>query len=140
MRQASKFGNFTEECRMNKKHPVWLAFAGLVGIAIACWGVPGLGQQIKRITEHPELGHSDSGAKSFVADTGAVIYERNSPRKMTNADEYDVILMNGSIIDGTGNPWVSGDIAIRGDRIATIGKLDGARAKRVIDAKGLVIS
>jgi len=54
--------------------------------------------------------------------------------------EYDVLITNGTIIDGSGNPWVSGDIAIRGDRIAAIGKLDSARAKRVIDAKGLVVS
>src|SRR5205807_7421311 len=55
-------------------------------------------------------------------------------------DAYDVIIKNGRIIDGAGNPWVSGDLAIRGDRIARIGKLEGARAKRVIDAKGLVVS
>jgi N-acyl-D-amino-acid deacylase len=45
-----------------------------------------------------------------------------------------------AIIDGTGNPWVSGDIGIRGDRIAVIGKLDNARAQRVIDATGLVVA
>ncbi|HET6930905.1 MAG TPA: hypothetical protein VFI45_11345, partial [Candidatus Acidoferrum sp.] len=125
---------------MNKKRPVWLAFAGLLSIAIASWGVPGLGQQIKRITQHSELGRSDSGAKSVVSESGTTIYERDSPQKMPNTDEYDVILKNGSIIDGSGNPWVSGDIGIRGERIAAIGKLDAARAKRVIDAKGLVIS
>jgi len=64
----------------------------------------------------------------------------NSQASLSGADEYDVLLKNGSIIDGSGNPWVSGDIAILGDRIAAIGKLDGAHAKRVIDAKGLVIS
>jgi N-acyl-D-amino-acid deacylase len=53
---------------------------------------------------------------------------------------YDVVIKNGHIVDGSGNPWVSGDLAIRGDRIAAIGKLDGAKAKRVIDATGLVIS
>src|SRR6266853_5485479 len=53
---------------------------------------------------------------------------------------YDVIIKNGRIIDGSGNPWVSGDIAIRGDRIAKIGKLDGSNAKRIIDAHNLVIS
>lgn len=55
-------------------------------------------------------------------------------------NEYDIIIKNGQIIDGTGNPWVSGDIALRGDRIAKIGKLEGATAKRVIDADGLVVS
>ena len=53
---------------------------------------------------------------------------------------YDVIIKNGRIIDGSGNPWVSGDIAIRGDRIAAIGTFHDASAKRVIDATGLVVS
>lgn len=53
---------------------------------------------------------------------------------------YDVIIRNGRIIDGSGNPWVSGDIGIRGDRIAAIGRLQAAQAKRVIDASGLVVS
>jgi N-acyl-D-amino-acid deacylase len=63
-----------------------------------------------------------------------------SPASISRSAEYDIILKNGSIIDGSGNPWVSGDVGIRGDRIAAIGKLDGEQAKRVIDAKGLVIS
>src|SRR6267154_866024 len=53
---------------------------------------------------------------------------------------YDVSIKNGKIIDGSGNPWVSGDIAIRGDRIAKIGKLDASSAKRIIDAQNLVVS
>ena len=57
-----------------------------------------------------------------------------------NDAPYDVIIRNGKIIDGTGNPWVSGDVAIRGDRIVAIGRLGQATAKRVIDASGLVVS
>src|SRR5208282_4419748 len=58
-----------------------------------------------------------------------------------NSLDYDVIIKNGKIIDGSGNPWVSGDIAIRGERIAAIGHFaPAAHAKRVIDASGLVIS
>ena len=53
---------------------------------------------------------------------------------------YDVIIRNGKIIDGSGSPWVSGDVAIRGDRIVAIGRLEHATAKRVIDASGLIIS
>src|SRR5712671_5292459 len=53
---------------------------------------------------------------------------------------YDVIIKNGRIIDGSGNPWVSGDIAIQGDRITKIGKLDASSAKRIIDAQNLVVS
>jgi len=54
--------------------------------------------------------------------------------------DYDVIIRNGYIIDGSGNPWVSGDVAIRGDRIAAVGRLSNAHAKREIDASGLVVS
>ena len=57
-----------------------------------------------------------------------------------NVAAYDVIIKNGRIVDGSGNPWVSGDLAIRDDRIAAIGKLTGATARRVIDASGLVVS
>ena len=57
-----------------------------------------------------------------------------------DSSDYDFIIKNGRIIDGTGNPWVSGDLAIRGGRIAKIGKLERARAERVIDAHGLVVS
>jgi dihydroorotase/N-acyl-D-amino-acid deacylase len=52
---------------------------------------------------------------------------------------YDVIIKNGRIIDGTGNPWFGADLGIRGDRIAAIGKLGGDQARRVIDASGLVV-
>jgi N-acyl-D-amino-acid deacylase len=63
------------------------------------------------------------------------------PVAMQRSSDYDVIIRNGKIIDGSGNPWVSGDIAIRGDRIAAIGNLaPAAHARRVIDAAGLVIS
>ncbi len=59
------------------------------------------------------------------------------------AQTYDVIISGGRIIDGTGNAWFYGDLAIRGDRIARItppGMLRNATAKQTIDAKGMVVS
>jgi dihydroorotase/N-acyl-D-amino-acid deacylase len=53
---------------------------------------------------------------------------------------YDLVIRNGRLIDGTGSPWYSADLAIRGGRIAAIGRLDGARAKRVVDAGGQVVA
>ena len=53
---------------------------------------------------------------------------------------YDVLIKNGRIMDGTGNPWFAGDVAIRGDRIVQVGRLEGATARRVIDARGLVVA
>jgi N-acyl-D-amino-acid deacylase len=58
----------------------------------------------------------------------------------TADNQYDVLIKNGHLIDGSGNPWVSADVAIRGEHIAAIGKLEDASAKRVIDASGLVVS
>jgi N-acyl-D-aspartate/D-glutamate deacylase len=56
------------------------------------------------------------------------------------ADEpYDLIIRGGRIVDGTGNPWFHGDVAIRGDKIAAVGAV-GGEAKRTIDATGLVVA
>ena len=52
--------------------------------------------------------------------------------------EYDIVIRGARIVDGTGNPWFNGEIAIRGDRIAAVGRLGSVTAKRVIDARGLV--
>ena len=56
------------------------------------------------------------------------------------SESYDTIIRHGQIIDGSGNPWVSGDVGLRGDRIAAIGQLANAHATREIDATGLVVS
>jgi len=53
---------------------------------------------------------------------------------------YDFIIRNGHIIDGTGSPWYSGDIGIRDGRIAAIGFLGAAQAKRTVDAHGMVVA
>ena len=56
---------------------------------------------------------------------------------------FDVVIVNGRVVDGTGNPWYYADVAMRGDRIAAIAPphtLDAAAATTRIDAKGLVIA
>ncbi|MGH7443836.1 MAG: N-acyl-D-amino-acid deacylase family protein, partial [Longimicrobiales bacterium] len=54
--------------------------------------------------------------------------------------QYDVLLRNARVLDGTGNPWYAADIAITGERIAQIGDLADARAAVVIDASGLFVA
>ncbi len=54
--------------------------------------------------------------------------------------EFDILVKNGKIVDGTGNPWFNGDIGITGDTITEIGDLSGRTAAKVIDAKGLAVS
>jgi N-acyl-D-amino-acid deacylase len=51
---------------------------------------------------------------------------------------YDALIRGARIVDGTGNPWFSGDIAIKDGRIAAVGRLGTASATRVIDGTGLV--
>jgi N-acyl-D-amino-acid deacylase len=53
---------------------------------------------------------------------------------------FDLILSHGHIVDGTGSPWYSGDVGIRDGRIAAIGNLAGAQAKRRIDVNGKVVA
>jgi N-acyl-D-amino-acid deacylase len=53
---------------------------------------------------------------------------------------FDVVILHGHIIDGTGSPWYSGDVGIRDGRIAAIGNLAGAAAKQTIDAHGMVVA
>lgn len=53
---------------------------------------------------------------------------------------FDLIVRNGHVVDGTGNPWFAGDVGVRGDRIAIVGNLREAKARREIDAGGLVIA
>jgi N-acyl-D-amino-acid deacylase len=56
------------------------------------------------------------------------------------AQPFDLVIRNGQVIDGTGSPWYSADVAIRGGRIATIGHLAGAVARKTIDARGMVVA
>jgi N-acyl-D-amino-acid deacylase len=53
---------------------------------------------------------------------------------------YSLLLKNGRLIDGTGNPWFHGDVAIGDGRVARIGRLDGAEADRVIDVANRVVA
>jgi N-acyl-D-aspartate/D-glutamate deacylase len=63
-----------------------------------------------------------------------------SARPSTAAEPvYDLVIRNGKVVDGTGNPWFFGDVAVRGDRIVAVGRLAGT-GKREIDARGLVVA
>jgi N-acyl-D-amino-acid deacylase len=55
------------------------------------------------------------------------------------AQHYDVLITGGHIIDGTGNPPIRADLAISGDKIAAVGQLANATAKRTVDARGKTI-
>jgi N-acyl-D-amino-acid deacylase len=51
---------------------------------------------------------------------------------------YDLIIRNSTVVDGTGNPWFTGDVAIAGTSIAAVGRVTG-EASRVLEARGLCV-
>ena len=53
---------------------------------------------------------------------------------------YDIVVHDGRLIDGTGNPWFYGDIAVKDGKIAGVGKIDPASGHRAFSAKGLVVT
>ena len=62
------------------------------------------------------------------------------PSILFGQGHFDVILKNGKIIDGAGNPWFYGDVGIVKDRIVKIGDLSGSKADKIIDVTGLVVA
>lgn len=63
-----------------------------------------------------------------------------APLAAQDAERFDLLIRGGRLVDGTGNPWLRADVAVRGDRIARIGHLPDAAADRVLDAGGLVVA
>jgi dihydroorotase/N-acyl-D-amino-acid deacylase len=53
---------------------------------------------------------------------------------------FDVVILNGHVVDGTGSPWYAADVGIRDGRIAAIGRLAGAAAKQTVDARGKTVA
>ncbi len=55
--------------------------------------------------------------------------------------QYDILIRNGRVVDGMGNPWVYVDVGVTGDRISLVGRAPAnATVKQVIDAKGLIVA
>lgn len=69
-----------------------------------------------------------------------VVFALSLPGFAQSGETYDLVITNARIIDGTGNPWFRGSIAIKGGRIAKVGRLENANTKFVIDAKNQIVA
>jgi N-acyl-D-amino-acid deacylase len=67
-------------------------------------------------------------------------FSSSQVQAQTSASAFDIIITGGHIIDGTGSPWYSGDVGIRGGKVVAIGNLSTASRKRTIDAAGKVVA
>lgn len=56
------------------------------------------------------------------------------------AQERSILIQGGRLLDGSGNPWIRGDVLLRGDRIVAVGMLGTVEADEVIDATGLYVA
>ncbi|MCP4725566.1 MAG: D-aminoacylase, partial [bacterium] len=53
--------------------------------------------------------------------------------------QYDYVIKNGKVVDGTGNPWYIADIGISGDKIVKIGRIEAGEEDNIIDASGKIV-
>jgi N-acyl-D-amino-acid deacylase len=60
--------------------------------------------------------------------------------RLTVSDHFDIAIVGGTVVDGTGGPRFRADLGVRGDRVACIGELSSAYAETTIDASGLVVA
>src|SRR6266540_1817535 len=62
-----------------------------------------------------------------------------APAGAAEAD-FDLVIRDGRIVDGSGNPWFLGDLAIRADRIVQVGRVPPGSARHELNARGLVVA
>ena len=78
--------------------------------------------------------------KHFVAIAIFLLTVVHLSRAQAPSSSFDLVITNSHIIDGTGSPWYSGDVGIRGGKIAAIGNLSDAQRSRTIDVHGMVVA
>ena len=71
--------------------------------------------------------------------TVGAVAQQPTDRALTGPAEYDVVIRNGRVLDGMGNPWIVADVGIRDGKFAKIGHVL-AKGQREIDARGLYVS
>jgi N-acyl-D-aspartate/D-glutamate deacylase len=106
--------------------------AGLLGVFSIPSVAPG-GTRPRRLTGNPAHAPINRGATPSETEGPSIRTQLEEP-------QYDLLIINGHILDGTGNPWFAGSVAIKGGKIADIGRLPNATARRVIDARDLVVA
>ena len=134
----AKTGTFGSEDKLNAK--MMLNGKGLAGYVIAASGEKIVfAAYVNHVSLAPDPDTAQSVAGQALGEIAGAAYNASFATASDPAD-YDLIIRNGHIIDGTGNPWYAADLAIQGDRIAAIGDLKSAHAKREIDATGRIVA
>lgn len=69
-----------------------------------------------------------------------LLFSSLSSATSTFAPDYDLVIRNGTVVDGSGRPGYQADLALKADRIVRIGNLRNAKAARVIDARKMIVA
>jgi len=64
----------------------------------------------------------------------------STTKAITQAKEFDLLIVGGRVVDGTGNPWFYGDVGVKNGRIAEIGRIAPERASSIVDARGKTVA
>src|SRR6266853_4841376 len=134
----AKTGTFGSEDKLGGK--MMLNGKGLAGYVLAKNGKRlAFAAYVNHVSLAPDPQASQQVAGQALGEIAAAAYDADLEAS-GGAGDYDLIIRNGHVMDGTGNPWVAADIALSGDRVAAIGDLREAHAKREIEAKGRVVA
>jgi N-acyl-D-amino-acid deacylase len=134
----AKTGTFGSEDKLNSK--MMLNGKGLAGYVITKEGKKlAFAAYVNHVSLNPDPDAAQEVAGQALGEIAAAAYDANLDTS-ASAGAYDLLIRNGHIIDGAGNPWYAADVAVNGDRIAAIGDLRQAHAKRQIDATGRIVA
>lgn len=83
----------------------------------------------------------DARALGIAATALAIVaWEAAGSARAGDAPRYDLVIRGGRIVDGTGNPWYRGDLAVREGKIVAVGRVPEGEATQIIDAQGMVVA
>jgi N-acyl-D-amino-acid deacylase len=137
----AKTGTFGSRDKLNSK--LMLNAKGLVGYVITKDNKKlAFAAYVNHVTLPPDMEMAQTVAGQALGEIAAAAYDADLGGGAGASGEaaYDLLIRDGRIIDGAGNPWFAGDVAVSGDRIAAVGDLHDAHAKREIDARGRVVA
>ena len=71
---------------------------------------------------------------------GLILSQAIRPNASATPADYDLVITNARIVDGSGNPWFRADVGIKDGRIVSIGRLSSSQASQTIDARGQILA